>query len=218
MPWKFKISGDHTFQIIVPPHKGKRDYRLEMKKYSYNLKKKFNRSEGGSDDDSSEDETVFEDRAYSGGRYCQTFEFRCDRAGETAVYYKAAQALGRNLSDNLEKKYNLQPWTPNTNVRTRRLSGVEVAAESAKIDRSESQGKLETTRRLSSIGQQEYRCFPLYAYPNRWMTQKDLSYELPLTSTTFHDLRKGAANEIGWLDFEVSIVSFDVPTSATAIS
>ena len=131
-----------------------------------------------------------------------SFTFRC-QSGELAVYGKAAESLGRNLhltrSATVGKHYGI---IPKSNVRTRTEEGMEVAAQTAMIERTKSVANIRP-KRVSTLGQQEFRCFPLYCYPNTWMTKKDLTVELPRTSTTFHDLRCGTADEIAYLKFEV---------------
>ena len=51
----------------------------------------------------------------------------------------------------------------------------------------------------------EYRVYPRYAYPHRWMTRQEMMEEMSLTSETFHDLRVPGCKqkEIGSLKVEV---------------
>ena len=92
---------------------------------------------------------------------------------------------------------------PKTKTRPRTAEGVQIAAQSALIGRTKSVKDI-AQRRQSTIGLQEYRCFPLYCYPNTWMTKDDIVVELPRTTKQFHDLRLGTTDGIGSLKVEVS--------------
>ena len=59
--------------------------------------------------------------------------------------------------------------------------------------------------RMDSIGEEEYRCYPLYVYPNTWMRKKVMARQLTKPSKTFHDLRRGTPDEVGALKIEVSV-------------
>lgn len=132
----------------------------------------------------------------------QIFEFRCHQSGELAIYAKAAQCLDRNLSGNNYHSLDVKNYIymPSKNVRTRTETGIEIAAQIAHIDRTKS---ILRVKRMS-IGMQEFRCFPIYCYPNTWMTKIDLAQEIPRSSKIFHDLRRGTPEEIGHLKLEVS--------------
>ena len=61
------------------------------------------------------------------------------------------------------------------------------------------------TLKKNSNGEREYMVYPNYAYPNKYMTRRELTREMLKPSETFHDLRletkKG--DEIGILNVEV---------------
>ena len=195
MPWKFKVVGGNSFHIVVPPTKGKLDYRVELMKYGYMLKKMMTQR-----DDDKSDNSEHKNDIYSSNKSSQVFAFRCQHSGELAVYAKAAQSLDRNISIN---KSSMKSIIPKSNVRTRTAEGIAMAAQSDKIARSTSVANLKV-RRMSAAGEQEFRCFPLYCHPKTWMTKRDLTVTLPRTSKTFHDLRCGSPDEIGNLKVEVS--------------
>jgi len=89
-------------------------------------------------------------------------------------------------------------------VRVRSKAGETIAAETSKIYRTSSVRHVQDQDKpTGSHGEMEFRCFPLYCYPNTWFTKTDLSAELPRRSKTFHDLRKGTPDEIGSLNVEV---------------
>jgi hypothetical protein len=58
----------------------------------------------------------------------------------------------------------------------------------------------------------EYRVYPRYAYPHRWMTRQEMKEEMALTSEMFHDLRvvDPKQKEIGCLKVEV-LQCFSLP-------
>mmetsp|Transcript_5729 Transcript_5729/g.10317 ORF Transcript_5729/g.10317 Transcript_5729/m.10317 type:complete len:902 (+) Transcript_5729:157-2862(+) len=194
VPWKFKLVGGNSFHIVVPPTKGKLDYRVELMKYGYMLKKRMTKR-----DDDTSDNSENKNDIYSSNKSSQVFAFRCQHSGELAVYAKAAQSLDRNLSTNSSPMKSI---IPKSNVRTRTAAGIEMAAQSDRIARTGSVANVKL-RRMSAFGEQEFRCFPLYCYPKTWMTKRDLTVTLPRTSKTFHDLRRGAPDEIGNLKVEV---------------
>ena len=206
MPWKLQVVGEQSFKIIVPSVNGRLDYRVELNKIGYMLKKKMASKSDHDDDDDDTNISHHEDELYSDSSSCQAFEFRCVKYGELSIYAQAAQTLERILyrrSEELKKKILIGFNKSGANVRTRTAESIQLSAQSAKLDRRES-AKAVKIRRMSSIGDPEYRCFPLYCYPDQWITKKDLAYELGRTSKTFHDFRKGTPDEIGWLDVEVS--------------
>jgi len=208
VPWKFQVVGSHSFHIVVPPNDdGHTDYRVELKKPSYLLRKKANaKLHNGIDAATNASETTHGDNGDPRKKKSQqrhVFAFRCKVKGEVAVYAKAAQSLGRNDSRNKNAGggyYN--SVFPNSNVRIRTPRGIEIATQIALVGRTSSVRHRQAGRQ-SSLGEQEFRCFPLYCFPNTWMTKRDLVAELPRKSKRFHDLRRNAPDEIGNLKVEV---------------
>mmetsp|Transcript_33231 Transcript_33231/g.71817 ORF Transcript_33231/g.71817 Transcript_33231/m.71817 type:complete len:1016 (-) Transcript_33231:462-3509(-) len=207
VPWKFQVVGTNSFQIVVPPRNGNVDYRVELKKPSYLLRKKANaKLHNGIDAATDASETTHGDNGDPRKKKSQqrhVFAFRCKVKGEVAVYAKAAQSLGRNDSRNKNAGggyYN--SVFPNSNVRIRTPRGIEIATQIALVGRTSSVRHRQADRQ-SSLGEQEFRCFPLYCFPNTWMTKRDLVAELPRKSKRFHDLRRNAPDEIGNLKVEV---------------
>jgi len=167
---------------------------VELKKPSYLFKKKRTAKQNNDTMITSE----HDDDSDSTKAKSQLFIFRCKLKGEVSVYAKAARNLGRHESGNNMSSLMFS----NSNVRIRTVKGIEIASQSALIGRSKSVRHFKA-RRDSSLGQAEYRCFPLYCFPNTWMTKSDLVAELPRKSKKFHDLRRNAPDEIGNLKIEV---------------
>lgn len=123
----------------------------------------------------------------------QKFAFKCKHSGELAIYTKAALTLDRDV---ITRKL----IGAKSNIRTRSKAGEEISAQAALLGRSKS---CNNVMRCSSFGEQELRAYPLYCYPNTWLTRNELEVELPKRSKTFHDLRNGSTDEIASINLEV---------------
>ena len=135
-------------------------------------------------------------------KYSQVFTFQCENPKELAVYTRAAQKLGRVFSDNT---YDTKSLMPKSNRRLRNAEGMEIAAQTALLDKRRESVATFPIRRVSTIGEEEFRCYPLHAYPYSWMTKSELVREVLKTSRNFHDLTAGAEDYIGTLRIEVSV-------------
>lgn len=199
VPWKFLVTGsNNSFKIVVPSVHGKLDQRVVLTKNV--LSKLLDRTNTKDDTDDS----YYQDNIdpYNNSN-SQVFEFKCLKSGELAFYARAAASLGRNLT-NGSGGYggSMMPGHAKMkNVRSRTAAGVEIAEQTARIGRTKS---VANVRYLAdSQGEKEFRCFPLYCYPNTWFTKADLAVELPRSSKNFRDLRRHTPDEIGWLNVEV---------------
>ena len=209
VPWKFQATGSNSFKILVPSVNGKPDNRVVLLKHRFMklLDGTFHANNGeGHDFDFSDDESNIDTVDSYTDKSCQVFEFKCQQ-GELAFYARTAETLHRNLTKVLSGGYGgslLPSRHAKANVRVRTKAGETIAAEISKINRTISVKHVQDQDKpTGSHGEMEFRCFPLYCYPNTWFTKTDLSAELPRRSKTFHDLRKGTPNEIGSLNVEV---------------
>lgn len=180
VPWEFKAISDSCFQITVPPDNGELDTRVELQK----------------------------ERSTDSSKTKQVFIFQCKQADELAVYAKASHSIHRIVSENVAEKkrtFNIPALiSPSANnMRIRSETSVQIAAQNARINRSKSVAHLQVSRG-ESIGESEFRCYPLYCYPNQWITKSDLAVELPRSSKNVKDLRLNSPDEIGSLKVEVS--------------
>lgn len=196
--WKFLVTGNNSFKIVVPSVHGKLDQRVVLSKNV--LSKLLDRTNTKDDTD---DSYYQDDIDPYNSSNSQVFEFKCLQLGELAFYARAAASLGRNFT-NGSGGYSgsMMPGHAKIkNVRTRTAAGVEIAEQTARIGRTKSVAHVRYL--TDSQGEKEFRCFPLYCYPNTWFTKADLAVELPRSSKAFRDLRRGTPDEIGWLNVEV---------------
>ena len=208
VPWKFQAIGSKSFKILVPSVNGKPDNRVVLMKHRFMklLDGTFSANNGeGHDFDFSDDETNIDTNDSYTDKSCLIFEFKCQQ-GELAFYARTAETLRRNLTK-ASGGYGgsiLPSRHAKANMRVRTKAGETIAAETSKINRTISVRHVQDQDKpTGSHGEMEFRCFPLYCYPNTWFTKTDLSAELPRRSKTFHDLRKGTPDEIGSLNVEV---------------
>lgn len=217
MSWEFRRVSDKKFQIAVPKVNGKPDPRVVLRKYIIpdinmpdisitNLPNEVRQFYRGDDDNNLRSSTSSSTTSLSidspnTSRRSQKFEFSCDHGGEVAVFAKAANSVEKNFT----KEYQTNKYLvlPQSNVRVRSKQSLQISAQSNLIDRSKSARDLDA-RCMSSIGEQEFRCYPLYCYPNQFMTKHDLVLELRRTSRNVRDLCLGTPDEIGSLKVEVS--------------
>mmetsp|Transcript_7526 Transcript_7526/g.18547 ORF Transcript_7526/g.18547 Transcript_7526/m.18547 type:complete len:1306 (-) Transcript_7526:314-4231(-) len=106
------------------------------------------------------------------------------------------------------------------------------------MDMSESEFDFDTALTTSGVRQmkdaerREFLVYPMYAYPNRWMTEKELYTDMLKRSQTFHDLRPSQSllngsiknngqKEIGTLKVEVlqciGLPSLDLASETDAV-
>ena len=200
VPWKFLVTGsNNSFKIVVPSVHGKLDQRVVLTKNI--LSKLLDRTNTKDDTDDS----YYQDNIdpYNNSN-SQVFEFKCLKSGELAFYARAAASLGRNLTNGCSGGYggSMMPGHAKMkNVRSRTAAGVEIAEQTARIGRTKSVANVQYL--ADSQGEKEFRCFPLYCYPNTWFTKADLAVELPRSSKNVRDLRRHTPDEIGWLNVEV---------------
>ena len=144
--------------------------------------------------------------------------FKCSRKGnEKALWLDAFQSLSR-LSHELRHKKGIMallmspPSVHMSHSRVRSMTSETFAREG----RMQEQRGLDSQRSVFSEGDlmlkdrkvrgsKEYLVYPMYAYPNRWMTNAELHKEMLKPSAVYHDLRKAHSKqkEIGVLKVEV---------------
>ena len=187
----------------MPYIQGKVDRRVVIDKHGLSKFLDGNSNHSNMSNMSNDNMNMDDSSAYI-SKNCQIFEFKC-ATGELAVYARAAETLRRNLTK-MSSGYDggiLSTRRACANMRIRTADGEHIAAQASNIFRTESMKTVRNNLK-SSHGEIEFRCFPLYCYPNTWFTKADLSVELPRTSKKFHDLREDTPNEIGSLSVEVS--------------
>lgn len=159
------------------------------------------------------------------------FYFSCPGGGnEKALWLKAARKLNRLSSVSLKLCGNnvFAPVNKVRNVtsRYRTTASAAFAEKGRRAERSLSvtpqcvDPSIFTAAEFAESGltvgvesagakpeQMEYKVFPTYAYPHRWMTHEELCEEMLRPSSEFHDVRVstkfGDNNEIGTLRVEV---------------
>ena len=177
VPWRLQAVSENTFQIVVPPStladEATVDDRVEC-----------NNARG-----SRGDPTIRRSGSFiigGGTGYGGTvdrngnrsFVFKCELSLELAVYAKAAQCLDRDIVGKFtyETRTLSRLLHSTKTVRKRTAEGVHVEIQAARLDESDysdrSLGYQPSTRggglascgksmRMDSIGEEEYRCYPL---------------------------------------------------------
>jgi hypothetical protein len=155
------------------------------------------------------------DRAAGDKPYYRLY-FQCARNSvEKALWLHALERIDR-LSHHLHSKRGVQSlFNPNIKVKHRRmrnnLSSQLVREGTALLSQHDSiheedPGFKRPLKLVDNRGEKEYLVYPMYAYPNRWMTARELYTEMLKPSETFHDLRMTGTTkkkEIGVLKVEV---------------
>ena len=158
VPWRFKSAGSKTFQIVVPPTaEGGLDGRVKVmssKAKDENTRLVSTRVLGKEiqfesvinllEDDGDDDDG----HGSVAKKHARRFAFRCENARELALYAEAAQTLGR-ITARRRSRLSLGSLAPEKLVRIRDAEGMEVAAQTALINRSS-----RLKRRVSTIGMQ----------------------------------------------------------------
>jgi len=155
----------------------------------------------------------------------QVVFFSCSRSNEKVFWLHAFDEIGR-FSRDLHHRRGLKSFIPKmrrTPVKSRvRSHMAELFASQRELLRAhlsrdendqETEGLLNDDpdtciRKRETRGgahHKEYIVHPRYAYPNRWMTDRELHAEVIKPSEKFHDLRRSDAStrEIGNLKFEI---------------
>ena len=148
--------------------------------------------------------------------------FRCaQKSNEKSLWLQALEQIGR-LSPDLHEKRGVQSFFhPNIKVSHRRVRNelskfLAEEGEALCFDDDDNNGFdsshfddpgfIQSGCRRDDNGEKEFLVYPMYAYPNRWMTQTELRAEMLKQSSTFHDLRitgSSKQKEIGTLKVEV---------------
>jgi hypothetical protein len=157
------------------------------------------------------------ERAREQGKPLRVY-FKCSTSNEKLLWLRAFSQIDR-FSEELRLKRGIRAalTSPNLQLSHRRVRSkhAELLAQQGRaldndymntsfrdIYSYEGDGAKE---RNKMGGEKEYRVYPKYAYPNRWMTKSEMQKELLKPSTVYHDLRIPAAKqqEIGTLKVEV---------------
>lgn len=155
--------------------------------------------------------------------------FKCSKSNEKSLWLQAFEELGR-LSNVLHEKKGIMNLLGNVklafSVSRTRTHVAEIFAKEREFLRAQmtNDDDASINSESSSIhdnpglrlrnsqtgengaGVKEYLVYPLYAYPNRWMTNSELQTEVVKPSETFHDLRRSkniSQKEIGTLRVEI---------------
>lgn len=160
-------------------------------------------------EDNSGSSTILNDNSASGNltlkattKNTQIFTFRCPNTRDLAVYAQTAQILSRIWTDN---KIRRTTTLFSSNMkRIRSAEGLEIALQTEMLHRSLNKEELASRySRQGSLGAEEYRCLPLYAYPYSWLTETELLEKMIEESKVWCDLREETKQELGSLKMEV---------------
>ena len=150
------------------------------------------------------------------------YYFRCNKSSNEKVLWLSAFHRINRFSSELRTKHGIYYALSNPNLllshsRLRSDKQEHFAKESRRFGSYQLTDPFEESGRYfedpddflaeqpSRPANKEYLVYPTYAYPNRWMTHKELREEMMKTSKVFHDLRLSSApqKEIGVLKVEV---------------
>lgn len=144
------------------------------------------------------------------------FYFKCTKSGNEKLLWLQAFEQVNRLSCELLRKGGLKHFFRNPKLqishsRIRSKINETFAEEGKLLDDDDSlssvhdPGSALLERKKHGDGAKEYLTYPTYAYPNRWMTHRELYAEMLKPSAQFHDLRipNPAQKEIGLLKVEV---------------
>ena len=233
VPWKLKRIGNlkqNAFQIVVPPtmddNIDRRVKVMSSKPKNKNTKEVTTRLSFDEDVGPGASLKSFA-RSNSWSKKCtQIFSFQCESPQELAVYSDTAQTLGRHSEMQRRVPFSL----PRHNSLRRVAEGKDAAGRASLMHWLGSLGsskhliKVPKVRSMSfratvfffdpvtstssfDLWQKKIRYRPLHAYPNTWLTKKELAEDMIRTSTKFCDLRNGSPEEIGSVRIEVSTSS-----------
>ncbi|KAG7338763.1 C2 domain containing protein [Nitzschia inconspicua] len=124
--------------------------------------------------------------------------FKCARHVEKIMWLQAMEGIDR-LSKDVHAKRGMQTYfTPTITVKHRRTrtqlcsllaqEGTRLFADDDTCHEDDPRMN-RALHRMDKRGEKEYLVYPTYAYPNRWMTERELHVEMLKPSETFHDLR-----------------------------
>ena len=155
------------------------------------------------DDDDGPEQQVYKDMrlAASKGKSMVRYHFRCrSNRNEKYLWLRAFKNMGRLSSQARHKKKIFgaggaisvsAPAQRRSRIRT--VESADLARRTTEFERGiQAQGARSPDPKRDiddAEGLKEYRVCPTYAYPHRWMTHNELTEEMLLPSSRFHDLR-----------------------------
>ena len=155
------------------------------------------------DDHSGPEQQVYKDMrlAATKGKSMVRYHFRCrSNRNEKYLWLRAFENLGRLSSQARHKKKIFgeggaisvsAPAQRRSRMRT--VESADLARRTTEFERGvqaqDSRGPDSKRDVDDAEGLKEYRVCPTYAYPHRWMTHNELTGEMLLSSSRFHDLR-----------------------------